>query len=111
MNKEIKKYLHDILDCIAAIEIHFSDKKYFSVFQSNRTVRRAVERELEIIGEATNRILKIDPEIQLSSSRSIVGLRNLIAHAYDSVDDAKIWGIIINHLPPLKKEVEEFLKN
>ena len=72
-------------------------------------MRRGIEREIEIIGEAINRILKIDQEIQIENARQIVDTRNWVIHGYDKVDDAIIWGIVSNHLPKLKKEIEELL--
>jgi uncharacterized protein with HEPN domain len=74
-----------------------------------RFLRRSVERELEIIGEAMNRILKVDPAFEVSNARKIVDLRNRVIHAYDSINDGIIWGIVINHLPPLKVEIEKLL--
>ncbi|MCX6273553.1 MAG: DUF86 domain-containing protein [Bacteroidetes bacterium] len=53
-------------------------------------LKRAIERDLEIIGEAVNRILKTDPDFPLDSARRIVGLRNQIIHAYDSISDENI---------------------
>jgi uncharacterized protein with HEPN domain len=55
--------------------------------------------------------LKLDPEIDISDSRRIVNLRNLVIHAYDSVDNVIIWGIIDNDLPLLRNQVSELLKN
>jgi uncharacterized protein with HEPN domain len=57
-----------------------------------------------------NRVLTKDSSIQLSNSRKIVDTRNRIIHGYDSVSDDIIWGIIINHLPPLKSEIEKLLE-
>jgi uncharacterized protein with HEPN domain len=76
----------------------------------NRLLRRGVERELEIIGEATKRIRGVDPDFPLENVREIIGLRNRVAHAYDSVDDAYIWAIIVNHLPKLRAEVDRLLR-
>lgn len=73
-------------------------------------LKRAIERNLEIIGEATNRILKIDETINISNARNIVGLRNQIIHAYDNIQDEIIWGILIKNIPLLKEEVQKFLK-
>jgi uncharacterized protein with HEPN domain len=73
--------------------------------------KRAVERNIEIIGEAMNRILKENSEIEISNSRKIVAVRNRIIHGYDSVSDDLVWGIIINQLPILKVEVEQLLSN
>ncbi len=67
-------------------------------------------RELEIIGEAVNRILKIDPEVDISNSRRIVNLRNWVIHAYNNVDNVIIWGIIDKDLPLLKKQVSDLLE-
>lgn len=72
-------------------------------------LKRAIERDLEIIGEATNRILKTDETINISNARNIVGLRNQIIHAYDNIQDEIIWGILIKNIPLLKTEVLELL--
>jgi 4a-hydroxytetrahydrobiopterin dehydratase len=74
-------------------------------------LRKAVERNLEIIGEAMRRILKEDPTFQITSARKIIDLRNQVIHGYDVIDDGNIWSIIINHLPKLKTEVETHLNN
>lgn len=71
--------------------------------------RRAVERELEIIGEAINKLLKINQEIVISYSRQIVDLRNKIIHSYDNVNDIVIWKIIIKDIPVLQREVTDYL--
>jgi len=68
-----------------------------------------IERELEIIGEAMNRIMKIAPEIQIENARQIVDARNWVIHGYNKVDDVVIWGIISIHIPKLKKEIEDYL--
>lgn len=70
-------------------------------------LKRAVERNLEIIGEATNRILKRDVsyEIKITEAKSIIGLRNQVIHAYDNISDENIWSILIHHLPRLKEEI------
>jgi uncharacterized protein with HEPN domain len=73
-------------------------------------LRRGIERELEIIGEATNRILKIDPNVAISDSRRIVDLRNWVIHGYDKVDDVIIWGILSRDIPLLKKQVNKLIK-
>lgn len=65
--------------------------------------------DIEIIGEAMNRILKEDESIEIANSRKIVDTRNKIIHGYDSVSDDIIWGIVINYLPTLKKEVNILL--
>ena len=74
-------------------------------------MRRAIEREIEIIGEATNRILKSDNSIHIENARQIVDTRNWVIHGYDKVDDVVIWGIVSKHLPKLKIEIEKLLKS
>ncbi|MDY6800854.1 MAG: HepT-like ribonuclease domain-containing protein [Bacteroidota bacterium] len=69
-----------------------------------------MERELEIIGEAANRILMLNKEFPIAEARKIVDLRNWVIHGYDKVDDVIIWGILTNHLPKLKKQVEKFIQ-
>jgi uncharacterized protein with HEPN domain len=66
-------------------------------------LRRAVERNIEIIGEAMNRILKDCPQIAITNSRKIVDARNYIIHGYDSLSADILWSIVVNHLPKLKK--------
>ena len=106
---DIRKYLEDISRCIDAIDIHLNYKRDFNYYIQNITARRAVEREFTIIGEAMNRILKIKPDIEISHARRIVDLRNIVSHAYDSITNEGIWGIVINDLPKLKIEVDALL--
>jgi uncharacterized protein with HEPN domain len=63
MNLEIKKFLFDIFESIESIENYLGEKRDFKIFISNKMLRRAIEREFEIIGEAMNRIEKIDSTI------------------------------------------------
>ena len=81
----------------------------FDEYQANTLVQNAVERNVEIIGEAVNSLLKISPEIAITSARKIVNTRNLLIHGYDSVDSATVWVIIRKHLPVLKEEVLKLL--
>jgi uncharacterized protein with HEPN domain len=109
MKREIKKYLFDINTSIDSIFDYLGNERNFFEYQKNKLLRRGIEREIEIIGEATKRILKIDPDFNLSNARQIVDTRNWVIHGYDRVDDVIIWGIVSNHLPKLKKEIEEYL--
>ena len=110
MDNNIKTWLYDILSSINEIESYYIDTpKIFEIYQNDLRTKRAVERNIEIIGEAMSRILKLDSEIVISNSRKIVDVRNRIIHGYDSVSDDVIWGIVIRNLPVLQKEVEELL--
>lgn len=111
MSDEIKKSLTDILDSIQIMDEYLGEKRNFNDYESNRQLRDAIERRLEIIGEATNRILKIDPAISITHSRRIVDLRNRVIHAYDTVDNVTIWAVVVNDLPTLEIEVRELLNS
>ena len=111
MQHEIMKYLYDIQESINSITEFLGNTQDYKQYQSNKLLRRGVERELEIIGEATNRILKIDPNIGISDARRIVDLRNWVIHGYDKVDDVLIWGILSRDIPKLKSQVEKLIKN
>lgn len=110
MDNNIKAWLYDILNAIMEIESFFSDSpKEFAKYQSDLRTKRAVERNIEIIGEALSRILKHDETIVISNSRKIVDTRNRIIHGYDSVSDDVIWGIVIRHIPILHTEIQTLL--
>ena len=110
MPHRIEKFLYDFKESIDSIEEYLGDKRDFFEYQKNKLLRRGIERELEIIGEAINRILKINPDIVISEARRIVDLRNWVIHGYDKVDDVIIWGIISRDIPKLKEQVEKLLE-
>ncbi len=110
MDNDIKAWLYDILNAINEIDSFFIDTpKDFLTYQKDLRTKRAVERNIEIIGEAMTRILKKDDSIEISNSRKIVDVRNRIIHGYDSVSDDIIWSILIKHLPTLQTEAENLL--
>jgi uncharacterized protein with HEPN domain len=109
MQREVKKYLFDIQSCIENIENYIGKPKIFASFEDNMMLQQAVERNLEIIGEAVSNILKTYPEINITDSRRMVDTRNKIIHSYSVIDPAQIWNIIINHIPLLKKEIQILL--
>jgi len=107
MDSEIAKWLHDILEAIDEIESFYVDKpKVFEEYVNDIKTKRAIERDLEIIGEAVNRIVKKESNFKILNAKNIIGTRNRIIHGYDSVSDDMIWSIVINHIPKLKSEDE-----
>jgi len=110
MEHKIKKFLFDIEEAIKSIESYLGDKRDFNVYQSNKMLRRAIEREFEIIGEAMSRIEKIDNKINITTKKQIISMRNRVIHGYDKIDDAIIWGTIIKHLPILKNEIQDLIE-
>jgi len=111
MNSNIIVWLNDILQSINEIDEFMPVEKKFHLFQNDIKTRKAVERNIEIIGEALSRILRENPTINISDSRKIVDTRNRIIHGYDSVSSDIIWLIYIKYLPILKQEVRQRLEN
>jgi uncharacterized protein with HEPN domain len=111
MDNDIRTWLYDILQSTNEIEGYFDDKaKVFEDYVKDIKTKRAIERNIEIIGEAINRVLKKDRDFEIVHARKIVGTRNRIAHGYDKISDDLIWSIVINHLPKLKAEILVLLK-
>lgn len=108
---EEKKLLTDIMTSIDAIDEHLEGRRDFDEYKKNKTKRRAVERELEIIGEAVNNLLKFNPDISISYACLIVDLRNKVIHAYDNVNDVIIWKVIMKDIPVLESEVKDLMKD
>lgn len=111
MDSEIKTWLYDMLQSIEEIESYFEDRpKKFEEYTRDIRTKRAVERDIEIIGEAVNRILRKDANFKLENAHKIIGTRNRITHGYDKISDDLIWSIVINHLPKLKIEIALLLE-
>jgi len=112
MDERILKWLFDVKMAIDEIDSYFvNDQKDFFKYRKNVMLKRAIERNLEIIGEAVNRIITRDATFdnKITNAKAIIGLRNQVIHAYDSISDETIWSILINHLPKLKSEVENLI--
>ena len=110
MEIEIHKYLHDIKESIESINAYLGGNRNFSEYQNNKMLRRAVEREFEIIGEAMKMQANIDENIPITSKQQIIGMRNRVIHGYDKIDDEIVWGTIVRHLPALHIEVSKLLE-
>lgn len=109
MKLEIKTWLEDIERSINEIYEFLPEERNFFLFEHDLKTKKAVERNLEIIGEALNRILKLEPDIEITDSRKIVDTRNRIIHGYDSVTADVLWLIISKSLPILKEDVKRLL--
>lgn len=110
MDREIKKYLDDIGVAINEINSFIDNyPRRFEVFCNTPILLRAVQMNIAIIGEAMNRILKLNSDIAISHSRKIVSTRNYVIHGYDSLRYEILWAIVINDLPLLKEEVDRLL--
>lgn len=113
METKSLKWLLDIHNSIVEIQGFLKSNKIdsFSTYSKNTLVKRAVERDLAIIGEAVNKVKQENPEMfnSIEHAKSIISLRNHLIHAYDSISDENIWSILVNHLPKLSLEVKEKL--
>jgi len=108
MNEESLKHYFDALAAASAIR-RFSEGKSFEDYRSDDMLASAIERKFEIIGEALNRIKKTHPEdLQaISDWPAIIGFRNILAHAYDHVEDSVVWGIVVGQIPGFIRELED----
>ena len=106
MEEKVLKRLYDIKSSIDEIESYFKNSSIdFEKYSSDVLLKRAVERNLEIIGETVNRIIKGKPNFPIDDARKIVGLRNQIIHAYDNISDENIWAVLKKHIPKLKNQI------
>ena len=109
MDFRIQSWLFDIDQCIDEIFEFIGTNRNFFEYQKDLKTKKAVERNLEIIGEAVNRIFKVEPGFEMENARNIIGTRNRIIHSYDNISDEIIWTIVTRELPILKKEVTALL--
>lgn len=68
MKREVRKYLYDIRTIIESIDSYLGEKRDFFEYQNNKLLRRGIEREIEIIGEAMSKALKEEPELQIENA-------------------------------------------
>jgi len=109
MSHSPAKLLGDIVGAADAIA-GFLDGRDRAAYASNLMFRSAVERQLEILGEAIRRLdLLAELAGQLSEHRRIIAFRNIMAHAYDGLDEDVVWQIVIEKLPVLRCEADELL--
>lgn len=97
--------LYDVWLAVEQINAFVADTPTFAAYAADPRTQSAVNWQLAIVGEATNKLRQEQPSVELPSARQIIGLRNRLVHAYDGIDDGSIWEIIRHHLPPLREDV------
>lgn len=104
-------YLEDI-EYYAAAAVRFMSGYSLDQYLADEKTRAAVERVLEICGEAMNNLHKIAPAIaeSIPHSRAIIGFRNILAHGYAELDHDKVYDIAVKHAPELLVAVKNALK-
>lgn len=105
MKHDIATCCANILQEITDIENFMQDCNTLADFQTNIMRKKAILHGLIIIGAASNRIRKINPNIAIQHIHSIVGLRNHLTHAYDTIDDTIVYAVVMKHLSALKQEI------
>jgi uncharacterized protein with HEPN domain len=110
MQLEAKKCLEDVRQA-AELILQFTAGKSFDDYDSDALLRSGVERQFEIIGEAVNRLSKVDPTMVagLPEAPRIVAFRNILIHGYDVVDNHVVWDVIQYNLAPLHAHVVSLL--
>ena len=106
-NRPIRLLIDDMLDAIGRIEEYTKEISY-KIFVDDQKTIDAVVRNLEIIGEAANRLPE---EFKEKHSEiewyKIVGLRHRIVHKYFGIDINLIWQILKNDLPVLRQDLSQ----
>jgi len=111
MRLESKTLLEDIRQALALI-LDFTRGKTFNNYESEALLRSGVERQFEIIGEALNRLNRVDAATaeQISQARRIIGFRNILVHGYDVVENTVVWDIVEKNIPVLHTEILSLLE-
>ena len=110
MRREARALLHDIVQAIALIE-RFRGGKSFDDYKNDSLLRSGIERQLEIIGEAVNKLSTLDPAAaaEITHRRRIIALRNILIHGYARIDDRVIWDLLDRDLPVLSGDVRRII--
>jgi uncharacterized protein with HEPN domain len=109
--RDVSVWLEDILMAIEKIESYTKDIESYSKYVSSQITVDATERNLEIIAEALKNAIKLKPDLAISDTKKIIGLRNIINHQYYEVEHDRIWIVIKKNLPVLGTEVRKILED
>lgn len=102
-------YLWDMLDAASSI-LRFIDSKSFDHYLQDRMLQLAVERALEIIGEAAHNVsLEFRLEHPEIPWKGIIGQRNVLAHEYGAIKQDLIWEVVTANLPDLVARLEQIV--
>lgn len=109
-DEKIMTYLQDVLDAINDLQSCFVGfPNRYDLFEKDIMRKCVVERKVEIMGEAINRIKKTDSSVVIPNARAIIDTRNRIIHAYDNVQPEFLWSLVLRHIPELKKDIERII--
>lgn len=110
MRPESAKLLWDASAAGNAVR-EFTDGVTKERFFAELLLRSAVERQLEILGEALVRLRRDDPHLadRISDLRKIIGMRNILAHEYGDIDYETVWAVVAKYIEPLIAELDRLL--
>lgn len=91
--------------------LEFARNRTFEDYLADELFRSAVERQLGIVGEALSGLRRFDPDraATIPDLARIVALRNILIHGYTSVQHNRVWAIVHQDLPVLRKVLESAL--
>lgn len=91
--------------------IGFTSGRSIADLRMDRPFRSAVERELQIIGEALMQLDRVHPQVaeRISEKHNIIGFRHVLVHGYDNLDPRTVWNVLANKLAPLGDELRRLL--
>ena len=112
MRRDPRCYLWDALKAAEAVQTFRHDKTY-EAFIEDDLVRSAVERQLEIIGEALSQLAKVDPQMagNVAELRRVIAFRNILVHGYAAIDYDTVWRLIQDKLPELQTNLTMLLRS
>ena len=112
MTDKVPKLLFDALGAIASAQ-EFTAGCSLEQYMGDKMRRSAVERQLEILGEACSRLARLEPSLieRVPNLKLAIDLRNRVIHGYDAVDDEIVYLTVIEDLNPLKADVTQLMSD
>jgi len=110
-HSEPEKYLYDMPSSCEFL-LEFTQSKTVDNYIADRLFRSAIERELQIVGEALLQLNKIDSKTagQIPDYMNIISFRHILVHGYDSLNPATVWNVIETKLESLKTKIQSLLR-
>ncbi len=110
MQRKAGKYLFDMREACDLVA-GFASGKDFEAYVHDPLLRSAIERQLQIIGEALHQLSKAYPEVasQVPSHRDIINFRHILVHGYDRVANEVVYGVVKRNVPELRVVLDDLL--